>query len=205
MTERKSGGAKTSRSETVTVRLDPKLRYLAEIAARVQRRTLSSYIEWAVEDSLHSTVMTTKPEGGDLSVAAVNGRTPLWDVDEVDRFVILASNFPNLLTHDEQRLWKLVQETWAVLHPVQDADSPMIGFRVNLEDAELLRKHWRLFKDAADGQVPATTLAEVIKGDRRQVAVTGAAHVMRGVKAAMSEEAGVTQPPTPAKKTRKTT
>ena len=39
---RKAGGGKLSRSETVTVRLDPKLRYLAELAARIHRRTLSS-------------------------------------------------------------------------------------------------------------------------------------------------------------------
>jgi len=48
----KSGGGKLSRSETVTVRLDPKLRYLAELAARKQRRTVSSFIEWAIEDAL---------------------------------------------------------------------------------------------------------------------------------------------------------
>src|SRR6516165_4850387 len=50
--KRKGGGAKLVRSETVTVRLDPKLRYLGEIAARKQRRTVSSFIEWAIEDVL---------------------------------------------------------------------------------------------------------------------------------------------------------
>ena len=40
---RKSGGGKLSRSETVTVRLDPKLRYLAELAARIHRRTCLLY------------------------------------------------------------------------------------------------------------------------------------------------------------------
>ena len=45
---RKGGGGKLSRSETVTVRLDPRLRYLAELAARLHRRTLSSYVEWEI-------------------------------------------------------------------------------------------------------------------------------------------------------------
>ena len=49
---RRGGGGKLARTETVTVRLDPKLRYLAELAARVHRRTLSSYIEWAIKESL---------------------------------------------------------------------------------------------------------------------------------------------------------
>jgi hypothetical protein len=34
------------------VRLDPKLRYLAELAARKQRRTVSSFIEWTIEEAL---------------------------------------------------------------------------------------------------------------------------------------------------------
>jgi predicted HicB family RNase H-like nuclease len=39
------------RSITVGVRLDPKVRYLAELAARKQRRSLSSFIEWVVQES----------------------------------------------------------------------------------------------------------------------------------------------------------
>ena len=50
--EVKAGGGKLARSEVVTVRLDPRLRYLANLVARKQRRTLSSFIEWAIEESL---------------------------------------------------------------------------------------------------------------------------------------------------------
>ena len=55
---KKSGGGKLSRSEAVTVRFDAELRYMLELAARKHRRTLSSYIEWAVEESLSETQMT---------------------------------------------------------------------------------------------------------------------------------------------------
>ena len=34
----------------------------------------------------------------------------LWDVDETDRFVKLALHYPDLLGHEEQRLWKLIRE-----------------------------------------------------------------------------------------------
>lgn len=43
---------KLNRSETVTVRLDPRLNYLAELAGRAQRRTKSSFIEWAVQQAI---------------------------------------------------------------------------------------------------------------------------------------------------------
>ena len=56
MPRRKRDGGTPKRSEVVTVRLDPKLKYLAELAARKHRRPLSSFIEWAVEQSLSGLV-----------------------------------------------------------------------------------------------------------------------------------------------------
>jgi predicted transcriptional regulator len=43
---------KLNRSETVTIRLDPRMKYLAEMAGRAQRRTKSSFIEWAIEQAV---------------------------------------------------------------------------------------------------------------------------------------------------------
>ena len=80
--KRKGGGGKLARSETVTVRLDPKLRYLAELAARLHRRTLSSYIEWSIEASLGNNRLTTDPNGASIRDEAEE----LWDVDDADRF-----------------------------------------------------------------------------------------------------------------------
>jgi hypothetical protein len=101
--------ANTSRSETVTVRLDPKIRYLAEIGAREHQRTLSSFIEWAVRRALTVKGMSEdEPSPGHWPATApplwMEG---LWDVDEADRFFLLASGRPELLTISEQRLWKL--------------------------------------------------------------------------------------------------
>ena len=103
---RKGGGGKLSRSETVTVRLDPKLRYLAELAARLHRRTLSSYIEWSIEASLGNNVLS-----GDHNGPSIKDESEyLWDVDDSDRFAKLALRYPHLLTHEEQVRWKLIKE-----------------------------------------------------------------------------------------------
>jgi hypothetical protein len=40
------------RSITVGVRLDPRLHYLAVLAARKQRKSLSSFLEWVVTERL---------------------------------------------------------------------------------------------------------------------------------------------------------
>jgi hypothetical protein len=108
---KKASGGKLSRSETVTVRLDPKLRYLAELAARKQRRTLSSFIEWAIEDSLNRVeIYQGSGYNSDPSLTVHDEINKLWDVDEADRFCKLAMSYPELLTHEEQRLWKLIKE-----------------------------------------------------------------------------------------------
>lgn len=107
---RKASGGKLTRSETVTVRLDPKLRYLAELAARKQRRTVSSFIEWAIEDSLGRVELYQGSGYNDPSIYVKDEINNLWDVDEADRFCKLAAHYPELLTHDEQRLWKLIKE-----------------------------------------------------------------------------------------------
>ena len=106
---RKGGGGKLSRSETVTVRLDPKLRYLAELAARLHRRTLSSYIEWAIEGSLDNNVLKVDPSDG-RGPSIKDEAEYLWDVDDADRFAKLALRYPHLLTHEEQVRWKLIRE-----------------------------------------------------------------------------------------------
>src|SRR2546429_6893734 len=86
-TKRRRGGGKLTRSETVTVRLDPKLRYLAELAALKHRRTLSSFIEWAIEDSLQR-VKLREGTGynNDTGTTISDDAESLWDVDDADRF-----------------------------------------------------------------------------------------------------------------------
>ncbi len=101
-----------SRSETVSVRLDPKLRYLAELAARKQRRTLSSYIEWAVEESLRDVILHVGTGyNGDENLSVSDESRRLWDVDESERFIKLAIAYPDLLTHEEQERWKMVGDS----------------------------------------------------------------------------------------------
>lgn len=115
------GGGKLARSEITTVRLDPKLRYLAELAARKHRRTLSSYIEWAIEISLKSVVLGAGgyTGGDDITVADEAGR--LWDVDEAERFIKLAISYPELLSHEEQEMWKVLNDT-DLLGPAKSRD-----------------------------------------------------------------------------------
>lgn len=157
--KRKAGGGKLVRSEIVTVRLDPKLRYLAELASLKQRRTLSSFIEWAIEDCL-SRVILKEAAGKDPEQSVSDVASQLWDVDEADRFVKLALRFPDLLTHDEQKLWKLIRETedlWMVkINIVTRAES--CDFDEESFRFERLRESWDDFCKVASGVEPRSSL-----------------------------------------------
>ena len=174
---RKGGGGKLSRSETVTVRLDPKLRYLAELAARLHRRTLSSYVEWAIKESLDSA--TVEPIGVDqqgVRYSIGHESEYLWDVDEADRFAKLALRYPHLLSHEEQVRWKLIREC-GYLWRGNYGPPPAQEWRWQVVEDSLcfdrLRDKWELFCAVADGDKLATELPTWPKTSRPPPAKTG--------------------------------
>jgi hypothetical protein len=160
--KRKGGGSKLTRSETVTVRLDPKLRYLAELAARKQRRTLSSFIEWAVEDSLGRVLLFDGSVINANNTSVADEANYLWDVDEADRFAKLALRYPDMLTHDEQVRWKLIREN-GYLWRGRNA-GPDDEWTWSVEEGKLiferLRESWDKFSAVALGHADKSTLPQ---------------------------------------------
>jgi hypothetical protein len=158
------GGAKTSRSETVSVRMDPRLRYLAEIAARVQRRTLSSFIEYAVDDALKRVFMPTdqtRVRGGvalDEPVPVADAAGTIWDFDDPGRLALLARRYPQLLTFEETRTWMLFLE---VLKRTSGPHKELAG-QASAE-TDLLRQHWDLLTTAAEAGTPVAEVAAEIQ------------------------------------------
>lgn len=146
------------KSEVVTVRLDPKLKYLAELAARRLRRTLSSYIEWAIEDSLSRVQVRVNSSESQESFS--DQASALWDVDEPDRFAKLALKYPDLLDHEEQRIWKLIQENGLVWRGSHSGPGGEWKWQVWEEKLiwDRLREHWETFRDVARRDKPPSAL-----------------------------------------------
>ena len=167
-TKKPKGGSKLSRSEITTVRLDPKLRYLAEIAARKQRRTLSSFIEWAIEDTLKRFPLK---EGPDWLVSVGAEAEDLWDVDAADRLVKLALKYPELLTHDEQILWKLIRENGFLWRGRFESSSGRWEWSLTQSKFMFsrLREHWEKFLAVAVGEQPASILPKWHETQQEQI------------------------------------
>ena len=102
------GGGKLSRTEVVTVRFDPKLRYALDLGARAHRRTVSSFIEWAVEKALVDVPLYGATS--DKTENVLEWLPKLWDIDHAERVWTLANTFPNLLTFEEERAAKAISE-----------------------------------------------------------------------------------------------
>lgn len=153
MAENAKRGAKSpdmSKTVTVSVRLDPKLKYLAEIAAREQRRALSSYIEWAVAQSLEKCELAHFSDDNSRTLA--EEADYLWDIDEPDRLVKLALRYPHLLTHEEQILWKLIRENGRLWRGRYDQ---LEEWRWTVSEDSImwdkLRETWPKFVEVAEG------------------------------------------------------
>lgn len=150
--KRRTGG----RSETVSVRLDPKLNYLTELAARKLRRTKSSFIEWAIEQSLDRVKLAEEEPGHYPSIAEL--QESLWDVDPMDRFLRLAFGHRDLLTHYEQVLWKLIRENGLMWQgEMQGGQWTWEPREYNL-NKHALRQHWDLFNAVASGTADPSSL-----------------------------------------------
>ena len=154
------------RSEIVTVRLDPRLKYLAEIAARKQRRPLSGYIEWAVEQSL-LTAPIRDFQDGDSTVWEADRQAALWDIEESVRVASLALRFPELLTYEEQLIWRLVSNCGLFWRG--DFSGPNHEWQWKVVESGLmrdrLRKHWQTFKQVASGELAEDSLPTWTKID----------------------------------------
>ena len=143
--KRKGGGGKLARSVIVTVRMDAQLNYLADLAARKQRRTLSSFIEWAVQQSFGELKLHDgSGYNGDESVTLKDMEKSLWDVDESERFARLAIHFPELLTHEEQERWKMLTDSQLLSPATERRNGQREWDWSKLEDVVFptLRRHW---------------------------------------------------------------
>lgn len=161
----KAGGPRT---EVFAMRLDPKLKYLAEIAARKQRRSLANFIEWSLEQALG---MVKIVETEEFHRSVLDEANELWDLEPSDRFIKLAEKYPDLLNYEEQLIWKAIFEVTA--HEVhKDAEGKTQFIHSNLvngtgsnktADRSSVKECWPELVGYADGTVSIEELKTVIK------------------------------------------
>ena len=118
---KKGAGGQLNRTEMLQARLSPKLRLMAELMARADRRTVSSLIEGLIEKAAQETSIEAVPleKAGYVEAMRNNPKIQttvaqavenMWEPgNEGSRFVAFAFCFPHLLTDYEFRLWRLIK------------------------------------------------------------------------------------------------
>jgi len=133
-----------SRTEVFAFRMDPRMKYLSELAARKQRRSLANFIEWAVESALEKTMIG---EGDSLLLQAKK----LWDLDPLDRLLRLSEHYPDLLTYEEQMMIRIIET-----HFYWPEEGGRVEFIVNGEpNLDLVRRCFSEIKALANGEEDA--------------------------------------------------
>jgi predicted transcriptional regulator len=153
-TQRRRSARGASKNEPFVVRLDPKTKYLLELAARAQRRSASSFIEQAIVEAF-GTVEVAATASQDSTLSTIG--SALWDVDDADRFVNLAIRAPTLLTFDEQVRWKFVTETFRYWKG---------SFEDTMENRARLRRYGWLFNIALERDYSPAKIAAALAGDK---------------------------------------
>ena len=164
MAKAEKGGGRLGRSETVTIRLDPKMNYLAELAARSQRRTKSSLIEAALTDAMNVIKVDIRPHANNQTTVAQIA-DQVWHVDEPERLRRLVRFAPHLMTYEEQRIWAVVEKNntfWFGEWKPLDEESDYYSFtsdptRMYMRAVEL---SWDQIKKVAAGEAPPESLPQ---------------------------------------------
>jgi hypothetical protein len=111
MPSKKERGTKT---ETLSLRLDPKTKFILEFVARINGQTLTTVIERAIRTSCGE--VTVGSDGG--------GWTYFWDPDAGVRTLKLLACPDYPLTYEEDELRRFTKTHWELFYTHPGSDEP---------------------------------------------------------------------------------
>ncbi len=138
-------GRFSARTEALAMRFDPQIKYMADLVSRQDRRSLTNFVEWAIDQALRQTQLTV--DGGHM--AASDAKEFLWDIDEAERLRKLLKHCPGLMRyHDQILINEINQFTTAGSKPVRFENNGEI-------DWVLVKNYWEDLNALAKGDVRA--------------------------------------------------
>lgn len=93
----------TTTTVSVGIRIDPKIKFALDIMGRLQKRSLTAVIEWAISQA----IVQQSADFNGTSLSTVLDK--VWSTDESARLVMLAIHLPEALTYDELRIWETIK------------------------------------------------------------------------------------------------
>lgn len=151
-TTKKKG--ETATTVSVGIRIDPKIKFALDLMGRLQKRSLTAVIEWAISNAIAQQI------GGPYDRPVSQIVDSVWSTDEAVRFVNLCFHLPEALTYDELRIWETIKASkffWNKNKPQQTYDSL---------DMAAVQEYWETIVEFAEthkssGRVKAMTMEDL--------------------------------------------
>lgn len=97
------------KTETLTLRLEPKLKFLIEMVSRLKRQSITGVVESAVEDLAFGLDVTFHDHGATEPLSMASALANIWSTDESERFLNFCYHLPHLMTYEDQRIWETIK------------------------------------------------------------------------------------------------
>jgi hypothetical protein len=146
------------RGEPLSVRIDPKTRYGLELLSRLQRRSVTGVVEWAIAEALRNSTIADAG-GRELTVEAA--LSDAWSVNELERLISLWESYTHLLTFDEERLVMVLLKTAALWHDANRRKYSLFRW------AEV-QPAWESLKPIAEAAAERTTVVGLTHDELKQ-------------------------------------
>lgn len=140
----KKAKASDRKTEVLSLRVDPRVKYGLELLARLQRRSTTGVVEWAIQKAFEAELFMDGPTY-DQQENLADALPYLWHINEVERLVALGTSNSLLLTFEESARWKVLHDTnlfwsssarddfqafrWGLLLPMWDRIEPLVQER----------------------------------------------------------------------------
>ena len=158
----RGAGSRLGRTESVSIRLDPRLNYLCELAARSQRRTKSSFIEATIAEKIDAFPINNWRDHDHPE--SIGGRADyLWHVRESQRLISLGFVAPHLMTFEEQSIWSFVSENGYFWLGQWRDDTWTWKVQESSIQRERVDEKWELLVEVAHGTKDPDVLPKVSK------------------------------------------
>jgi len=153
-TSKRTGESSTTVS--VGIRIDPKIKFALDIMGRLQKRSLTAVIEWAISNAIAQQALDF--DGGTLSKVLDD----VWSTDESVRLVMLAIHLPEALTYDELRVWETIKASSYFWIPYGDGSFGNDPDRLSLPS---VRAAWKETLDHVEKHKLSPTIVPMTHSD----------------------------------------
>lgn len=101
--------AGSTKGDSLTIRIRPRVKFGLELLARKQRRSISDVVETLVIKGTAEAFAQPLPPGADSEIPT-NLIDHLWAPTESERLVNMAHLLPDLMNYEEELRWKLIRK-----------------------------------------------------------------------------------------------